>query len=253
MYIAAQIRDSSLADIKDLGIRTIFNIRQQHEKGFMSFEKQAKSANLTYQHFPVAYDGWDTAQVDKLLANLDRSEKPCLVFCEMGLRAAAVAVAFKESRRAVRDVLDGRRDSEAPLMNDTELSIFDNMENIKPGHTFQYKGFVNSYIQTKIENALQRPGQQKITDDFYIGGQVSEAELHKAKDAGVKAVLNLRCAAEAGQFGLGVLAREEQIVHDMGLKYVQIPVPDHGPYSDELRSRVVRELTALIESHKPVL
>lgn len=253
MYVSPQLAAESFDDIKNLGVKTIVNIRESGEDGFISCETEAKTANLSFAHFPVAYDKWEDAQVDKLLAKLDSSPKPCLVFCETGLRAAAIAVAYKESRKAVLEVLQNNRKSETPLMDDAEISLLDRMQSQRNEDSAQYKDFVSKYVQSKIENAKKRPGDVIVCDNFYIAGQVTEEELRKAKDSGIKAVFNLRCASEAGQFGLGFLSKEAAFVEKLGLKYVQLEVPRDGPYATELQSQVETQLSSLIGSHAPVL
>jgi len=249
VYFAAQLHEHGLADVEALGIKTIVDITQTPG----DLLKQAEAAHLLFTHYPLVDGEWNSDQIDRLLAIIDASPKPVLVFCEVALRAAAVAVAFKASREAVLRVLAGTQQDSVSLITQEDEAVLDHLESTRPEEARQHKQLVMAYVQSKIKNAMTRPRHEKITDDFYYGGQVTDDELHEAKAAGIRSVLNLRESHEAGEFGVGMLAREEKTVRSIGLVYVQLPVPRRGPYSAELRGKVEAKLAEIISSSGPVL
>ena len=113
--------------------------------------------------------------------------------------------------------------------------------------------FLSEYVERKIQHATRLPEIQRLDENTYVSGQVTEAQLQSLCDEGVKAVLNLRSMKEVGQLGLGVLAREKEIVEGLGMVYENIPVPppkQGEPADPELQSAVLEALGRL---PKPVL
>jgi hypothetical protein len=100
------------------------------------------------------------------------------------------------------------------------------------------KDFVSTYVIAKITNCAKRPGTTKICDKLYLAGQLTEDELRGFAKTGCRSVLNLRQPDEAGQFGLGMLAKEQDFVESLGLTYVNVPVPREGNYEVELCQKV---------------
>ena len=142
----------------------------------------------------------------------------------------------------------------------------------------QFKTFIASYVASKVNNCLKRPSSFKVCDNVFLAGQLSEDEIREfATKEGCKSVLNLRqlvsifesplsyskylraltfencCQDEAGQFGLGMLAKEKEVVEAMGLKYINVPVPREGTYDIELCQKVSNALMELLASASPVL
>jgi len=172
--------------------------------------------------------------VDSLLAQLDTCAKPCLLFCAIGLRAAAMGIAWRVARDRSAMALNGTLGPSATaLMGPADTKMLDDYEGKYSGDS-QLKAFVASYVATKVSNCAKRPGQSKICDSVFLAGQLSEEELNDLASKGFKSVLNMREPCEVGQFGLGMLAKEKDIVEGLGLKYVNIPVPREGTYKLEV-------------------
>ena len=106
--------------------------------------------------------------------------------------------------------------------------------------------FVEEYIRKKVTLAGDRPSTTVLPGNVYITGQLSEEEYKDIqKDYGIVCVLNMRPMTEVGEFGMGVLAREEEIIKGLGMQYEQIPVPKNGPYSEELTKQVTDKIKGL--------
>jgi len=250
VYISGQIHADSLQNIKDLGVKSVINLREKGEPGFEDLSFELSKMGIECVHDPLDYDLRADTDMDQVLAVLDKCKKPCLVFCQVGLRAAAVGVAFSTTRKKGADAVKGVIDMN-DVLETTYMNLLDDLDESHPGTTV--KSFVAGYIASKLSNCSKRPGHSKISDDLYITGQLTEEELKDFAKKGVKSILNMRPIEEAGQLGLGVLAREEEIVKSLGLKYVNLPVPRNGPYSLELCENVSETLTDLLKNSKPVV
>eukprot|EP00054_Salpingoeca_dolichothecata_P008620 m.48898 g.48898 ORF g.48898 m.48898 type:complete len:169 (+) comp17853_c0_seq1:430-936(+) len=87
------------------------------------------------------------------------------------------------------------------------------------------KEFLTAYVERKIKNASIIPEITKHSDEIYLSGQLTENQFKEARDQyKLASVANLRNPAEAGQLGLGVLAREAEIIAGLGLKYLNTPI-----------------------------
>ena len=241
-----------------LGIKTVLNIRVANEQGFMDIAEKLQAAGVSYAHCPINYGKPSERDVDHLLGLLDACAKPCLLFCQVGLRAAAMGVTFKTVRRRTAMALNGSLGSPAAdlmeLVGHDNAKLLDDFCSLEAPEDSQLKAFIASYISSKVKNCINRPGASKICDNVYLTGQLSEEELRDYATAkGCKSVLNLRELCEAGQFGLGMLAKEREVVEGLGLKYVNVPVPREGSYSLELCKQVSDALQSLLASASPVV
>ena len=249
--------DTPVPPWQRLGIKTVFNIRLANEQGFVDIAPLLEASGVSYAHCPINYGEPNEQDVDRLLGLLDACAKPCLLFCQVGLRAAAMGVTFRTVRRRAAMALNGTLGSSPAdfldLVGQENAQVIDEMSTDAPEDS-QLKAFIASYISAKVKNCVNRPGVGKICDQVYLAGQLSEEELREyATSKGCKSVLNLREPKEAGQFGLGMLSKEKEVVEGLGLKYVNVPVPREGEYSVELCKEVSEALQNLLASASPVL
>lgn len=89
------------------------------------------------------------------------------------------------------------------------------------------------------------PNAQQPEADVLTGGQPGRAELEQAREAGYRTVVNLRPSGEFHDFD------EREVVRDLGMEYVNIPVGSaEGLTPDKVQSlqRVLADSTA-----RPVL
>ena len=209
VYIAGQIHADSLQNIKDLGVKSVINLRDKSELGFEDLSFELSKIGVECINDPLDYDMRADTDMDQVLSVLDKCKKPCLVFCQVGLRAAAVGVAFATTRKKGAEAVKGTVDL-TNILETTYMNLLDELDESHPGTTI--KSFVAGYIASKLSNCAKRPGNTQISEDLYITGQLTEEELKDFAKKGVKSILNMRGPAEAGQLGLGVLAREEEVV-----------------------------------------
>ncbi|EKX45439.1 hypothetical protein GUITHDRAFT_61025, partial [Guillardia theta CCMP2712] len=99
VYIAGQIHADSLQNIKDLGVKSVINLRDKSELGFEDLSFELSKIGVECINDPLDYDMRADTDMDQVLSVLDKCKKPCLVFCQVGLRAAAVGVAFATTRK----------------------------------------------------------------------------------------------------------------------------------------------------------
>lgn len=72
----------------------------------------------------------------------------------------------------------------------------------------------------------------QVDPQLYRGAQPTEEGFRRLRDLGVRVVVNLRLPEDAAQTG------EQKIVESLGMKYVNLPVPDGNYFS---RSRRIPE------------
>jgi len=231
VFIAGQIDLSTLPQIKECGIKSVFNLRDGAEDGCVDLTPQLQAEGIKYVHHPIEYDGdnWSDAVVDKILAAVDTATPPVLVYCRSGARAAALGVAHGATRSRFHE---GKLPSAASTLNPQEESLLQRVCTDQGDESMSR--FVKAYIERKVTIQMSRPGTTMLAPDVYLAGQLSEEELTEMKAQGVKTILNFRLETEAGGFGLGVLAREKEFVESLGMKYVHLPVPRDGPYTENV-------------------
>jgi protein tyrosine phosphatase (PTP) superfamily phosphohydrolase (DUF442 family) len=215
-------------------------VRECGEEGFADFP-QGLSEDITKIQQPLCESGdWTDDQVDVLLARLDTANKPILMYCKKGARAAAVGAAFSSTRSRFNG---GHWIGRTGLSVETN-ELLDKCCDFEDG---QLRSFVEEYVRKKINLHNNRPGTlELLPGQMFITGQLSEAEYKEVKEKlKIKCVLNMRPLDEVGQFGLGVLGREETIIKELGMEYHYLPVPKNGPYSEELTKDVVDKIKTL--------
>ena len=189
-----------------------------------------------------------------------------------------MGIAFKSARARSALALQGGLGSGARcLLSEDDAKLLEGLSR-DPEEDSQFKTFIASYVASKVNNCLKRPSSSKVCDNVFLAGQLSEDEIREfATKEGCKSVLNLRhpvfileiplpcskcsrvltfencCQHEAGQFGLGMLAKEKEVVEAMGLKYINVPVPKEGTYDIELCQKVSNALMELLSTASPVL
>jgi protein tyrosine phosphatase (PTP) superfamily phosphohydrolase (DUF442 family) len=252
IFVAGQFPPSAdmVKDVQRMGIQTVFNIRRATEDGYVDLQKEFEEQGIAYERCPVDYQEPNEKDVDHLLGRLDACRKPCLLICEVGLRAAAMGIAFKSARARSALALQGGLGSGARcLLSEDDAKLLEGLSR-DPEEDSQFKTFIASYVASKVNNCLKRPSSSKVCDNVFLAGQLSEDEIREfATKEGCKSVLNLcqpglgfRVQDEAGQFGLGMLAKEKEVVEAMGIKYINVPVPREGTYDIELCQKVSNAL-----------
>ena len=127
------------------------------------------------------------------VGRLDACRKPCLLICEVGLRAAAMGIAFKSARARSALALQGGLGSGARcLLSEDDAKLLEGFSR-DPEEDSQFKTFIASYVASKVNNCLKRPGSSKVCDNVFLAGQLTEDEIREfATKEGCKSVLNLR-------------------------------------------------------------
>lgn len=75
------------------GFKSVMNLRDPHEEGFMCDEKQqAEAAGLDYVNVPVKPNEMTEELADRVLAEMNKLPKPALIHCKSGMRSGAMAL-----------------------------------------------------------------------------------------------------------------------------------------------------------------
>eukprot|EP00960_Hanusia_phi_P024933 733452-Hanusia_phi.AAC.1 len=144
LYISNSLQQGMVSSIKDLGVKTVINIQFESEGDFKGLEDDLTRLDIEYHNDPLDFEMNAEDELDQVLSLLDKSKKPCLVFCEVGVRAAAVGVAFSATRKKGEEVL-GRQGSyeEQDILGPTYSQLLD--EFTKSGPNSKLKTLVAGY------------------------------------------------------------------------------------------------------------
>jgi len=153
ILVAGQITDSAntLNAIQTLGIKTVFNLRFASEKGYVDLGSKLAEMGIEYQHHPITYENPNIDDMDLLLGKLDGCAKPCLIFCQVGLRAAAMGIAFKSARHGAAMALHNRAEGKA-LIDEEDQKLLDGF--CAQEHDMHLKAFVASYVADKVRHCV---------------------------------------------------------------------------------------------------
>ncbi|HLU68542.1 MAG TPA: sulfur transferase domain-containing protein [Kofleriaceae bacterium] len=89
-----QVTDEHLAKAKEMGVKTVVNLRSEGEKAEYETEQaKAEELGMKYIHMPIdskTGEGLDEANAKKLAEILEGEEKPMIVHCKSGQRVGAL-------------------------------------------------------------------------------------------------------------------------------------------------------------------
>lgn len=231
---------ASLSLEQTAGIKTIINVRESGEDGFADFPSNLSDDVVKIHEALNETGNWSELQVDKLLARLDTAAKPVLLYCKSGARALAVGAAFGGTRSRFNDGYWQRK----TLLNEHTLDLLDDV--VAMDQDCQMRTFVEEYIRKKFEMHGKRPETVELPGDVWVVGQLTEEEYKEIQaEKKIVCVLNMRPFEEAGEYGMGMLTREPEIVKELGMQYEYIPVPKNGPYTAELTAQVAEKIKSL--------
>jgi uncharacterized protein (TIGR01244 family) len=102
VWVTEQINESQLADIKAKGFRTVVDLRPDGEAvdqpPAAEMARAAQASGLGFSYIPVPHGDIPTAAVDALDQALAQSDKPLLLYCRSGRRAARTWALAEASR-----------------------------------------------------------------------------------------------------------------------------------------------------------
>ncbi len=88
-----QVTPEQLQQAADEGYKSVMNLRDPLEEGFVSEEPlQAEAAGLHYVNVPVKADTLDEELADLVMLRIDDLPKPALIHCKSGMRSGAMAL-----------------------------------------------------------------------------------------------------------------------------------------------------------------
>lgn len=102
IWISEQVQPEQLAALKLQGIRSIIDLRpdgeQQGQASSTEINAAADSNGLTFAYIPVPHGDIPDSQVDSLAMSLGIVEKPVVLYCRSGRRAARTWALSEASR-----------------------------------------------------------------------------------------------------------------------------------------------------------
>lgn len=125
IWISEQIQPQDLAALKQKGFHSIIDLRPDGEQRGQPSSDEINAAaalnGLTFAYVPVPLGEIPDSQVDSLALSLAVAEKPIVLFCGSGRRAARTWALSEASRaggldaNAIRQALDSAGQSSADL------------------------------------------------------------------------------------------------------------------------------------------
>lgn len=102
VWVTEQINETQLADIKAKGLRAVVDLRPDGEAADQPpstvVARAAQASGLGFSYIPVPHGDIPTTAVDALDRALARSDKPLLLYCHSGRRAARTWALAEASR-----------------------------------------------------------------------------------------------------------------------------------------------------------
>lgn len=85
---------------------------------------------------------------------------------------------------------------------------------------------------------------QLLHDNFFIAGQITEADISAAKDAGITLIINNRPDGE--EAGILSVADAQQLAEQHGIQYLHLPMANGQPLAEDL----IPTMQAALEEHE---
>jgi uncharacterized protein (TIGR01244 family) len=201
-----------LAKMKEQGVKAIINLRQASEYNAEEEAARVKELGLRYFHIPVKSTEPKDEQVAEFLKVMaDPANRPVYIHCMSANRVGG----FWLIRRVLVDnwkLEDAIQEAEKIGLSNPVTRQF----------ALDYVARYQARQQlASIRNFLH------INNDFCTGGQPRPEEFEKLKAARVRVVINLRTPGEHRA------AEEEEMVKQLGLRYINIPVVFTAPKEEQ--------------------
>ena len=86
LYWGDQPSLSQLNNLDLIGVKSVINMRDKSEKGYVEEDQLMKEKNIEYAHIPVleAHD-IDSTYTKKVEETIEKMQKPVLLHCQVGL------------------------------------------------------------------------------------------------------------------------------------------------------------------------
>jgi uncharacterized protein (TIGR01244 family) len=102
IWVSEQVLPEDVAALKQKGFHSIIDLRpdgeQQGQPGSAEINAAAAANDLTFAYVPVPHGDIPDSQVDSLALSLDVVEKPVMLYCRSGRRAARTWALSEASR-----------------------------------------------------------------------------------------------------------------------------------------------------------
>lgn len=104
IWISEQVTMAELIDLKSQGFKSIIDLRPDGEvkdqPSSVAVERAAKENGLAFAYVPVPHGDISSAQVDALAVSLGNVDRPVLLYCRSGRRAARTWALSEASQRS---------------------------------------------------------------------------------------------------------------------------------------------------------
>lgn len=101
LYLAGQPSPESLQSLKELGIKKVFNLRNEAEADFSWEEKSLEDLGIDYEQFPIVTEqGLDAKNCERLSKQLNEKE-PFFIHCGSANRVGGWLVTYLVKHRGM--------------------------------------------------------------------------------------------------------------------------------------------------------
>jgi len=234
LFVGKQLTPEEFKQISTV-IKTVINLRSPEETGFMEEEESlVKSLGMFYVNIPTTSASLQERLADEILYRIDDCYRPILIHDSNSKRSIAIALMHVITRG--------------------ELSLSQARERAKgigfdASDVEEFIAFLSYYVK-RHSSSLVSPGLTKLVEQLWIAPQVDRAMLHRAKQIGIRSIINLRCEDEQGFW-----KDEEKEVLSLGMTYKHLPVRASYLSDPEKSSSLLASITELInrQLEKPIL
>lgn len=127
VWISGQVMPEDLASLKQGGFRSIVDLRPDGEQAdqpdSVVVDRAVKAFGISFAYVPVAPGEIAGGQVDALAQSLAIMDKPVLLYCRSGRRAARTWALSEASRAGGLDVADIQRALQSAGQSAPELDV----------------------------------------------------------------------------------------------------------------------------------
>lgn len=133
IWVSEQVQPEDMAELKQKGFRSIIDLRpdgeQQGQPSSDAINASAALSGLTFAYVPVPHGDIPDSQVDSLAMSLAVAEKPVILYCRSGRRAARTWALLEASRadgldaKAIRLALNSAGQPSADLDSAIEARV----------------------------------------------------------------------------------------------------------------------------------
>mmetsp|Transcript_4301 Transcript_4301/g.8429 ORF Transcript_4301/g.8429 Transcript_4301/m.8429 type:complete len:736 (-) Transcript_4301:163-2370(-) len=254
LFATGKIPKTALGAVIKGGIRSVVCLSEPHEAGYCDEAKMLARHQIDLHHAAVSQAGWTDIYVPKHLTVLDSVAQPSLVYCDSGLRAAALCMAHQATRSKLPENLQPRF-VPLPLVGGGDVesgkgsgnNVFDSfgsngdrnvmLESIMQEHFASHT--LGSFVRDRV--TMSSSAQPNLPSGtvrlpgvaFVVSGQLCQSDYASLSTLGVKTLANVVVEPVGGAAPAHVTIADSDaapaaVAEKAGLRYVDLDLATNG-------------------------